>query len=135
MGLSTPRILTVPAVLACLAVSLAAAVLLEPWGREAPSGCAFEVQVESDRSGLVQLYFDTGKGLSEEDSAIETIRAGRPALLRFPLPSATFRTLRFDPNDREAKMTVSGARIADRSGRTLLAFGPERFLPQYQIQS
>ncbi len=135
MRLSTPRILTFPAVSACLAVSLAATVLLEPWGREAASGCAFEVQVESDRSGLVQLYFDIGKGLSEADSSIQTILAGHPALLRFPLPSATFRTLRFDPNDRAARMTVSGARIADRSGRTLLAFGPERFLPEYQIQS
>ncbi len=135
MSLSSPRIPSYPVLLACLAVAVAAAVLFEPWGWEAGSGCAFEVRVESDRSGLVQLYFDTGRGLSEADSAIQTILAGHPALLRFPLPSGTFKTLRFDPNDRAAKMTVSGARIADRSGRTLLAFGPDRFQPQYQIDA
>jgi hypothetical protein len=130
-----PRTLSAATLAACAAFSIAATALVNPWGRPLGSRWHFEIQAESDQSGLVQLYYDTGRGLNEADSAIQPIQAGHPALLRFPLPSGTYRTLRFDPNDRPARMVFSGARIADGSGRTLLAFGPERFQPQFQIDA
>lgn len=127
------RSLTLPGALACLAFALAAVLPFEPWGQSRLSPCSFEVRVESDASGLVQLYYDVGRGMSEADSAIQPIIAGHPGLLRFSLPYGTFRTLRFDPLDRETHMRISGARVVDGSGRTLVAFAPDQFLPQYQI--
>lgn len=118
---------------ACAACVLGVALLLDPWGRPLQSGWEFQIEAESDQAGLVQLYYDIGRGLSEADSAIEAVPAGRRTLLRFPLPSGSYRILRFDPNDRPAKMTFADARIADRAGRVLRVFGPEQFKPQYQI--
>ena len=128
-----PRNLNLPGVVACLVLSVAAILPFEPWGRSRASSCSFEVRVESDQSGLVQLYYDVGRGLNELDSAIQPVIAGHPGLLRFPLPCGTFQTLRFDPNDRPARMEISGARIVDGSGRTVLSFSPEEFKPQNQI--
>lgn len=128
------RSLTFPGALACLAFAVAAVLPFEPWGQGRLSPCSFEVQVESGQSGLVQLYYDVGRGLSEADSAIRPIIAGHPGLLRFPLPYGTFRTLRFDPLDREARMRIGGARVVDGSGRTLVSFAPDQFQPLYQIE-
>ena len=120
---------------ACAVCALGVAFLFNPWGRPLQSGWEFQIEAESDQAGLVQLYYDIGRGLNEADSAIEPIPAGRRVLLRFPLPSGNYRILRFDPNDRPAKMTFANANIADGSGRVLRSIGPERFKPQYQIDA
>ena len=90
--------------------------------------------MESDHSGLVQLYYQAGAHMTEDDSVLQPIVAGHPALLRFALPYGTFKALRFDPLDGEAHMTVGGARVADGSGRTLVSFSPGQFQPMNQIQ-
>jgi len=129
------RSLNLPAVLACLVFAIVAVLPFEPWGGPRGSSCTFEVRVESDQSGLVQLYYDVGRGGNETDSVIQPIIAGQPALLRFALPSGTYRALRFDPLDRVTRMTISGARIADGSGGTLFPFSPEQFQAANQIES
>jgi hypothetical protein len=129
------RILDLPGIGACLAAALAAAAASQPWGRPAPSPCSFEVRVESGQSGIAQLFYDSGRDLNEADSAMRAVVAGRPGVLRFPLPAGTVRKLRFDPLDREARMVVSGARIADGDGGTVVSFGPRRFRAQNEIKS
>lgn len=129
------RSLTLPTVAACLVAALAAVAASEPWGRSRGGSSSFEVLVDSEQSGLVQLYYDVGRDLNERDSAIQAIAAGHPRLLRFPLPSGTIAKLRFDPLDREARMVVSGARIVDGAGGTIAAFSPGRFRPENQIRS
>lgn len=119
---------------ACGLLSVAAVVTTQPWSARKLSPCALEVQVASDHSGLVQLYYDSGAGINEPDSSVQPITAGRPALLRFALPYGRIRALRFDPLDRDVRMTLSDARIVDGSGRTLLALPPGAFLPQFQIE-
>ena len=131
--LPMPRGLNLPAVVACLAFAIAAVLPFEPWGWSAPSSCSFEVSAESEQSGLVQLYYDVGRGLNERDSSIVPIVAGRRTLLRFPLPGGTFRALRFDPLDRDTRMTISGARIVGGGGQTVLSFAPDQFAPYLQI--
>jgi hypothetical protein len=120
---------------ACVLFAAVAALPSDPFGSSRPSGCAFEVRVESDHSGLVQIYYDLGGGLSERDSALQPILAGQPKVLRLPLPAGTLRALRFDPLDRGARMSFSGARIVDRRGGTLAAFAPGQFLASFQIDT
>ncbi len=127
--------LTLPSLAACLILALVALLPTEPWASSQPSGYAFEVAAESDQSGLVQLYYDVGRGLNEPDSAIVPILAGKPALLRLELPSGHYRALRFDPLDRSARMTFGGARVVDSSGRTVVAFAPSQFVAGNQIRS
>jgi hypothetical protein len=120
-------------ILACLACAAAASLISEPWSESTTSPYTFEVKVASEESGLVQLYFDTGRGMSERNSSIVPIAAGEARLLRFRLPFGTLRALRFDPLDSYARMTLSGARIADRYGATVVAFAPGQFRPMNQI--
>jgi hypothetical protein len=129
------RGLTLPSVLACLFFAVAAVLPFQPWAKTRSSPCVFEVNVESDEPGLVQLYYDIGRGMNEPDSALQPILAGRPDVLRFALPYGTFQGLRLDPLDRDAKMTISGARVVDGSGRTMVPFAPEQFQSPYEIKS
>jgi hypothetical protein len=129
------RGLTLPSVLACLFLAVASVLPSQPWADSRSSPYAFEIRVESDEPGLVQLYYDVGRGTNEADSVRQPIVAGRAETLRFTLPYGSYRFLRFDPLDREARMTFSGARIVDGSGRTFLAFAPRQFQSAYEIKT
>jgi hypothetical protein len=91
--------------------------------------------VTSDEPGLVQLYYDIGHGANEADSVVQPIVAGKTSLLQFPLPYGNYLALRFDPLDRDGRITLGRARIANATGKTVLAFAPEQFKPAYQIKS
>jgi hypothetical protein len=129
------RGITPSSVLACLLLSVAVVLSSEPWAKARASTWRFEVDAESDHPGLVQLYYDTGSGMSEAESSVQPITAGRPVVLRFALPYGRFQALRFDPLDREARMGFSGARIVDGSGRTFLSFEPGQFRAMNEIKS
>jgi hypothetical protein len=129
------RGLTLPSVLACLLLSVAAVLPSQPWATSGSSTYAFEIEAQSDEPGLVQLYYDIGRGTNEPDSVLQPIVAGGADVLRFALPYGTYRALRFDPLDRDGRMTFGGARIVDGAGRTFLAFSPEQFRGVYQTKS
>jgi hypothetical protein len=120
---------------ACLVLAVAAVLPSRPWAPYRESPWRFEARIESSASGIVQLYYDLGSGMSEEQSAVVPIAAGVPKVLSFPLPYGRIKMLRFDPLDRECTMTVSDARIVDGSGRTVASISPEQFQPYVQIES
>jgi hypothetical protein len=122
-------------VAAGLAFTLAAALPFQPWANPNGGSCSFEINVESDESGLTKLFYDVGRGFNERDSAVQVTTAGHPRLLTFALPSGRLTSLRLDPLDRDVRMTLSGARIVDRSGRTLARFEPGLVHPAHQIES
>jgi hypothetical protein len=94
----------------------------------------FEVQLASSAGGVVQVFYDLGRGFNEADSARLNVAAGAaPVLLRFPLPAGGYRGLRFDPIDREATVTLSRARITSGRGAVLRTFAPRDFAPANQI--
>jgi hypothetical protein len=120
---------------ACLVLALAGAVPFQPWAGSRSGSCSFEVDVESDESGLATLYYDVGRGINDGDSQVQPVIAGHPGRLRFALPWGRLRSLRLEPIDRDLRMTLGGARIVDRSGHTLARFGPEQFRPANQIET
>jgi hypothetical protein len=130
-----PRALSASSALACLLLSFAAVLASQPWTNSGGSACGFEVSAQSDRAGIVQLYYDTGGGMSEPESVLQPIAAGSPVVLRFTLPYGRFRALRLDPLDRDGRISISGARIADGGGRTLVAFDPGQFQELHDIRS
>lgn len=122
-------------IFACLVLAVAATLPFQPWSKYRESPCAFEVTIEADQSGLVQLYYDMGAGMSEDLSVLRPLVAGKPARLRFPLPYGSVRMLRLDPLDRDVHAVLSDARVTGGSGVTLRAFEPGQFLLYHQIQS
>lgn len=120
---------------ACLLLAAAAVLTTQPWAPYRQSPWKFEARLESNASGLVQLYYDLGDGIHEEQSAVRAISAGVPATLSFPLPCGRIRLIRFDPLDRACTMSVSDARVLDGSGHPAAAIRPEQFQPQFQIDA
>lgn len=127
--------LTLPSIGACLLFALVAALPFQPWRQDRSGASWFEVTVASRDAGLASLYYDTGLGFSEKESAVHSILPGRPILVRFPLPGGSLRALRLDPIDRNTEMTLSGARIVGNDGRVLAMIGPGQFHPANQIES
>ena len=98
------------------------------------SSFIFEVALRSAQPGNAQFYFDRGGGYSEKDSVSRRISAsGSPSIQRFPLPAGEYRSLRFDPIDREAVVAFFSPRIADRGGKTVRAFSRDDFRPAHHI--
>jgi hypothetical protein len=129
------RGLTLSSALACVLLSFAAVLPSQPWSKSGSSSYRFEVEVTSDEPGLVQLYYDIGRGANEADSVVQPIVAGRTSSLQFALPYGTYQALRFDPLDRDGRISIRRARIADGAGKTVLAFAPEQFKAAYEIKS
>jgi hypothetical protein len=100
----------------------------------------FEVTLTSDTAGMTQLFWDSGKGMNEFESSSQPLRAeAKPVRYGYLLPIGSIRSLRFDPINRQARMTIKDARIADRSGRVIRTFQPSDFrnanqLARFEIQ-
>jgi hypothetical protein len=118
---------------ACLALALASALPFQPWAPSRSGSSFFEITAESDEAGVAKLYYDIGRGIGEGDTAVQPVFAARTSLLRFALPRGKLVGLRLEPLDRDFRMTLSGARIVDASGRELARFGPQDFQRANQI--
>ena len=122
-----------------LAAVVATLVLALPFVGSRPDEAGrlfFQVRLASTSAGMVQVFYDVGRGFNESDSARLNVEAGdQPALLSFPLPPGEYRALRFDPLDREARVTLGPARIVSPSGGVIRTFAPQDFAPANQIAS
>ncbi len=116
-------------------VSLTLALALGAWRAHHAAATFFlETEVISSVAGRAQLYFDTGAGLSEKDSAGLVVAASHPQRLRFPLPAGTYRALRFDPIDGEGSVTFSPPRILAPRGAVVAELPPAQWHPNDQIE-
>ncbi len=85
---------------------------------------------------MAQLFFDVGKGMNEADSARLPITASSDyATLRFPLPSATIRALRFDPINGPGTFSVRRAYIEHSFGVLIRQFAGSDLVALNQIAS
>lgn len=94
----------------------------------------FEVRLGSSGPGIAQLFYNTGRGFTERDSAIARVDPGPPRLLVFPLAAESVRDLRFDPINNDATVTVEDALIRRPDGTVLKRFTPGDFSPFNQIE-
>jgi hypothetical protein len=101
----------------------------------APKNRLFRLQVSlaTSTDAYVQLFYDVGRGISEEDSIRRHIKAGAPATLQFDLPAGDYRHLRFDPLDRPGRATISELSLIAPSGATQRRFRLGEFRPSNEI--
>jgi GT2 family glycosyltransferase len=64
-----------------------------------PGWLRVKAQLESERSGLAQFYYDTGAGFTEKDSVFLSDAAGKRETVKYVKLKRTARALRFDPAD------------------------------------
>lgn len=118
-------------ILIAAAISSLAACLWSYW---APATYVAEIRLTSSVRAHSQIFFDRGGGFNETDSATVPV-PGRdlPVVCRFPLPTGTYRALRFDPIDRAGTVVFSGLRIVNPAGRVVRRFDARDFRPAHQI--
>jgi hypothetical protein len=123
LGLRLPRVLAIAAAISAV-VTFGLSLYRAPF--------SFQVNIGSSISGHAQVYYDIGKGIREEDSSIVTVHQGA-GRYRLPLPSGTYRGLRFDPTDKGGnEIALSAPRIIDRAGRLVRKF-PNQFAAIQEI--
>jgi hypothetical protein len=87
----------------------------------AKAGMWLEFEVAVNRPSPAQLFWDTGAGFNEKESAFSNY-SPNPGFhaLRFPLPSVPIRALRFDPLIAEGSLDIRQIRIVDANRETRL---------------
>lgn len=111
------KLFTAPALFAAALVSAVVCIPFLPGAKENLEVFSLQVTLTTGGHGRVQVYFDTGQGFSEEQSASQPLRPGAdPASYDLPLPSGAYRRFRFDPIDGDAPVTVQSMRIVSGSG-------------------
>lgn len=106
--------------------------VVRKWG----SDVALVLTAASTVPGRVQIYYDTGDGLSEAASSQAWMAGGDAAVdLSLPLPPAKIRALRLDPLDRPGAVVFSALEIRRQSGAVLKSFGKAELAAGQQIAS
>jgi hypothetical protein len=124
------------ALLAAATLSAAVVIPFLPAARKTSDRFDLEVTLTSSASGHLQLYYDRGDGYNESDSTRVAIEGGaRSQPYRLNLPPGIYRSLRFDPLDRDGTFLIAAARIVDRADHDLRDIPLRQFKPLNQIQS
>jgi|GEM_PF-1186972 hypothetical protein len=98
-----------------------------------------ELDVATPTRTGAQLFWDIGHGIREEDSghvdyAATPVDAPPLQTIRFPLPSAALRSLRFDPLGSAGRLDIRRIRVVDSNGNVRLTLPVESaFEPAQQI--
>ena len=96
----------------------------------------FVVEMRSDTNTVAQLFYDVGSGMNEADSVRLPVTASSTyRTLRFPLPSARIRALRFDPISGSGTFSVRRASVEDSFGSVRRQFDRSDLIALHQIAS
>jgi hypothetical protein len=122
------------------AFAMALAVILTlSWGCGGSGGAgrAIEVELETSTGHYAQLFWDTGSGFAEADSARASLTPGAGAFqrVRFPLPAGPFTGLRFDPIEASGAVQVKKLTLTSSSGNILADLDPGDLQPVDGIAS
>ena len=97
---------------------------------------AFVVEMRSDTNAVAQLFFDVGRGINESDSVRLPINATTSyRYLRFSLPAAKIKALRFDPINTSGTFSLRGAAIENSFGVLRRPFALNELKALQQIAS
>lgn len=114
--------------LAAAVLSFVVAVPFMPFAQSSVAFYHLEADVTSSQRGVAQLFYDTGRGIREEDSARVSIEGGGTMQkARFALPPGQYKVLRLDPLERASTMTFSNAVIRNTAGTVVRTIKPEEF--------
>jgi hypothetical protein len=87
-----------------------------------------------DHTAKVELYYDAGEGLRQEDSVSEIVTASEELTdVAFPVPRVPLRAVRFDPMDGAGHFTLGQPRLETASGRFVAKFPMSAIAPANQI--
>lgn len=99
------------------------------------SSCFLEVSIKTTSAETAQLYFDTGHGFSEGQSAVLWVDSiDSFGQYRFPLPQDAVYRLRFDPPSTEGNTIIKKVIVTDGLGRMIRHIPLHQLSPLHQIE-
>lgn len=99
-------------------------------------GLQLELDVNSSSTSNVQLFWDFGTGISQDQSVrLNYEPHSGLQTIRFPLPSQPVRALRFDPREGGGKLRIRAIKIADSAGRLVRALPLDSLTAEHDIES
>jgi len=120
---------------AALLLSLACLLPFLPQNRREGAGFRLEAELRASQAAVCQVYYDVGRGVSEQDSARQLIPGGNQTVrLSLPLPEGRYRSLRLDPLDRSGSVELGDLCIRDFRGRVVAQFPASQIQPIQQVQ-
>lgn len=94
-----------------------------------------EIDVTTDQPGFIQLFYNQGEGYSQEKSSRQAVPASnRPIRFGFILPHGSITTLRLDPIDRSAKVTLAKPALVDFRRRSIVPLRITDFVAKSGIE-
>jgi hypothetical protein len=95
---------------------------------------AMAVTMQSLERGHLQVFYDTGEGLSESRSvALPLEPSDQPHEYRLPLPAGRFRSFRIDPGTRAGRYVIERVAILGPGGAVYGSIPLEAITPAAQI--
>lgn len=98
-------------------------------------GYFFEVEVTNQRSSRIQLFYDIGRGFTEEDSSVHPLLAQPGSVhYRFRIPSGKIQGLRLDPTETVTTLTIAKPAIVGFGGSKVQKFAIRDLVPRHQAE-
>ena len=130
------KLFSLSTILAAAVLSVVVTIPFLPFAAPKTSQFHFEVTATSSADGSAQFFFDVGRGINEADSSRAPLTAGTtPQRLSFSMPAGDYKSLRYDPLDREGSLSLADALIRGPDGSVLRRFAPADFIADQQISS
>jgi hypothetical protein len=97
-----------------------------------PHEAVFSVEIKADKPDTSKVYFDTGGGLSESNTATASLHAeGDFERIDFTIPSDGLKSLRFDPLSKPGSFLIRSMNI--NSGKSKLPISLEKLIASEKI--
>ena len=95
-------------------------------------GAVLQMRLHADRDGVAQWFFDAGRGFGEGDSVSAPLHVGVNEV-QFRFPAGTYRALRFDPINNDARVVVEDMRWTATAD--MMSIGVDRLVAAANVAS
>ncbi len=92
----------------------------------------FVIEMKTFAKGMAQIFFDTGRGIIEQDSSSLQVRGRGYHKYSFPVPTP-IKSIRFDPINVNSVLSIKYAAIENAAGEKLKIFPSQSFRAVQQI--
>lgn len=92
-------------------------------------------ELSSSSAGVVQVFFDTGQGFNEPESATAPVAASStPSTVALPLAAGRYRALRIDPVNGPGTFRLTNLRVENGAGRIVHQLATDTLQPLAGMQ-
>ena len=114
------RFITAHFTLALLAVSILLSLFSLPETQSVSARFVVDIKLKTTNSGIIQIYYDRGNGLNENDSSTANLIPDNIVHnYHLNLPAGKYSYLRLDPIDRQGSLVISGITVSNYHGLIL----------------